>query len=162
MPPTDAKDLLRRLFEHLDWADQRAVAALRQTPHPPSDALEIFSHVLGSEHTWLSRLRQQQPTLAVWPGLDADACARQASENAAEIRAWVDELSADELSRQIRYTNSMGETYAPRVDNVLMHMCLHGAYHRGQVALLLRRNGLEPVPTDYIAFARGERIATGG
>jgi hypothetical protein len=32
---------------------------------------------------------------------------------------------------------------------------LHGQYHRGKVNLLLRQEGEQPAPTDYIAFVRG-------
>ena len=32
---------------------------------------------------------------------------------------------------------------------------MHGSYHRGQVAMLLRQSGAEPLPTDYIVFVRG-------
>ena len=39
-------------------------------------------------------------------------------------------------------------------------LLLHGAYHRGQIALLLREGGAEPAPTDYIAFVRGAPAAT--
>jgi uncharacterized damage-inducible protein DinB len=31
----------------------------------------------------------------------------------------------------------------------------HGVYHRGQIALLLRVGGAEPLATDYIVYARG-------
>jgi hypothetical protein len=34
-------------------------------------------------------------------------------------------------------------------------IALHGAYHRGQVALVVRGGGGEPASTDYIGFVRG-------
>jgi uncharacterized damage-inducible protein DinB len=37
---------------------------------------------------------------------------------------------------------------------------LHGAYHRGQIALLIRQAGAVPAPTDYVAFVRGAPTAT--
>ena len=158
MPEPEALDVLRRLFVHLEWADERALQALQQSPDPPADVVRIFSHLLASEHIWLSRMSRREPRLAVWPVLDAEACARQARENAGEIRKWVEELPPERLGETFRYTNTSGETYAPRIDDVLLHMCLHGSYHRGQIALLLRQNGLEPVPTDYVLFTRGERV----
>jgi uncharacterized damage-inducible protein DinB len=39
-------------------------------------------------------------------------------------------------------------------------VALHGSYHRGQIALLVRAGGSTPAPTDYIAFIRGAPAAT--
>jgi uncharacterized damage-inducible protein DinB len=39
-------------------------------------------------------------------------------------------------------------------------VALHGAYHRGQIAQLLRQNGAQPAATDYIGFVRGVPAAT--
>jgi uncharacterized damage-inducible protein DinB len=46
------------------------------------------------------------------------------------------------------------------VGDMLLHVALHGAYHRGQIALLVRAGGSTPSPTDYIAFIRGAPAAT--
>jgi uncharacterized damage-inducible protein DinB len=48
------------------------------------------------------------------------------------------------------------------VEDILLHTCLHGAYHRGQIARDLRQAGDPPEPTDYIAFIRGSPAATKG
>jgi uncharacterized damage-inducible protein DinB len=39
----------------------------------------------------------------------------------------------------------------------LMHVALHGAYHRGQIAQVIRQGGGEPVNTDFITFQRLRR-----
>lgn len=36
----------------------------------------------------------------------------------------------------------------------LLHVALHGTYHRGQIARELRRAGEESVNTDFIQFVR--------
>jgi uncharacterized damage-inducible protein DinB len=55
--------------------------------------------------------------------------------------------------------NSAGQAFTSTVEDILLHVCLHGQYHRGQVALLLREAGAAPATTDYIAFARGAPTA---
>jgi uncharacterized damage-inducible protein DinB len=42
----------------------------------------------------------------------------------------------------------------PSREDTLFLVALHGAYHRGQIAALIRREGLEPVATNFIIFAR--------
>ena len=152
--------MLERLVAHLRWADDRTLTALRSATAPPPKALELYAHVLGAEHVWLARLRQQPATVAVWPPGDLAGCAALAAANHAELIRYVAAQDADALERELPYTNSAGQSFRSKVSDILLHVALHGCYHRGQVAMLLREAGAEPQPTDYIAFARGAPAAT--
>ena len=153
-------DQLRRLFAHVRWADERVMEALRRADPLPPRTLEIYAHLVAAEHVWLSRLRGDPPRLAVWPRLDLDECAVLAAENAAAYSTYLDAMG-DDTAGSIAYRNSAGDAFESRIDDVLMHVALHGSYHRGQLALLLRDAGAEPAATDYIAWARGAPAATG-
>ncbi|WP_414711827.1 DinB family protein [Sphingobacterium sp. UBA1498] len=41
-----------------------------------------------------------------------------------------------------------------KVNDILLHVFNHGTYHRAQIASEMRRNGVEPINTDYITFIR--------
>ena len=151
---------LRRLFDHLGWADDRVLQSIREAPAIPPKALELFAHILGAEHVWLARLRQAPSRLAVWPTLDLEQCAAVARENSEGYTALLDEVDPDRLSEEVPYTNSAGASFRTPIEDILIHVALHGGYHRGQVAMLLRQNAAEPRPTDYIAFVRGAPAAT--
>jgi uncharacterized damage-inducible protein DinB len=162
--PTDGSPAsdspLVKLFDHLAWADKRALDSLRAMPAPHAQALELYAHVLGAEHVWLSRIRERPAREKVWPRLSLDDAASLAEENAAALRALLTTLSAAELQRKVAYVNSAGDRFESTVEDMLLQVALHGCYHRGQVALLVRGAGGEPSPTDYIAFARGSPSAT--
>jgi uncharacterized damage-inducible protein DinB len=149
--------MLTRLFAHLDWADRRALAMLRATPD--RDAVRRLAHLLAAEEVWLARLEGRTPTQPVWPDLDLDACAALADANRARWASYLAALTPESLAREVAYTNSAGEPFRSRLDDILLHVLLHGQYHRGQVALLVRAAGGEPQGTDYIAFARGAPAA---
>jgi uncharacterized damage-inducible protein DinB len=146
-----------RIFAHLDWADRRALDMLRATPH--ADALRRLAHVLAVEELWLARLEQRPPSQPVWPALTLDACAALADANRARWAAYLAALTPDALAREVDYVNSAGAPFRSRVDDVLLHVAMHGQYHRGQVALRVREAGGEPAGTDYIVFARGAPAA---
>ncbi len=148
----------RRLFDHVRWADQRTLESLASGA--PPKAIELYAHVLAAEHLWLSRIRRQQSKIAVWPSLTREECAKLARENGAGFAALLDKLDDQSLEREVAYTNSAGQSFTSRIDDILLHVCLHGSYHRGQVALLLRGANVPPAPTDYIAFVRGAPAAT--
>lgn len=150
---------LKRLFAHMEWADAAVLTAFRSTATPPR-ALELYAHILGAEHVWLTRLRQTPARHAVWPTLDLTDCDELARENAAGFKAYLDAATATTLASEAPYTNSAGQSFRTRVDDILLHVALHGSYHRGQVALLVREAGTKPASTDYIAFVRGVPAAT--
>jgi len=152
--------VLERLVAHLQWADDLTLAALRAAPAPPAKALELFAHILGAEHVWLTRLRQEPATAAVWPTLDLEGCAALAAANHAQLTRLLPTLRDADLDREVPYVNSAGRAFRSSVRDILLQVVLHGCYHRGQVALELRRDGARPEPTDYIAFARGAPAAT--
>jgi uncharacterized damage-inducible protein DinB len=92
--------------------------------------------------------------------LTLDGCARLAVENIAALRRLLADATPELLARDVRYTNSAGRTYDSKLDDILLHVALHGTYHRGQVALIVRMAGGVPAPTDYIAYVRGDPAAT--
>jgi uncharacterized damage-inducible protein DinB len=150
---------IRSLLEHMAWADERVLQSLRQPAVPPR-AVDLYAHILGAEHVWLTRLEQRPREVPVWPVLTLDQCASLADENRRAFRAYVDRLTRDDLRRTVHYRNSAGEEFDTPIEEILVHVAMHGSYHRGQVTLLVRDAGAEPQPTDYIAFVRGVPAAT--
>ncbi len=133
---------------------------MRDAAEPPPKALDLLSHILAAEHLWLARLRASSATVPVWPAFDPAGCARLAEETHAAYRAYLEALRAEDLAGEVPYTNSAGAPFRSTRADILLHVALHGSYHRGQMALLLRQAGAVPQPTDYIAYVRGAPAAT--
>jgi uncharacterized damage-inducible protein DinB len=145
---------LERMVRAMAWADRQAVAALRACPAAQGEALPLLAHVVAAEHIWLARLQGRAARLAVWPPLALDECEALAGENAAGYAALLAGLGEADLATAVRYRNTKGEEFATPVLDVLTHVVIHGAYHRGQIARALGRAGVAAVNTDYITFAR--------
>src|SRR5207237_7244435 len=64
------------------------------------------------------------------------------------------------LERGVTYRTSAGDQFTSTLEDILTHVSIHGSYHRGQVASLIRAAGDTPSPTDYIFFTRGYPAAT--
>ena len=47
-------ETLRRMSEHLRWADNGTYESLLAATSPPPHSLELFAHVIATEHVWLS------------------------------------------------------------------------------------------------------------
>ena len=150
----------KKLFAHLKWADERTLAALRAAGAPPPRSIELFAHVLGAEHNWLSRIAGRAPAAPVWPSPTLDDCERLMRETHDAWDAYLATLTEGALSRLVHYANSAGKEFDSRVDDILLHVCLHGQNHRGQINAALRAAGAEPNAVDFIAFVRGTPAAT--
>ncbi|MCC6316948.1 MAG: damage-inducible protein DinB [Gemmatimonadaceae bacterium] len=153
MSPPTVVDTVRLMLAHAAWANARALAALRETPGSDPTALVQMAHVLAAEHTWLSRLQGTAPSVAVWPTITLDACDALATANAAAFAALLDD-GERALQRDVTYTNSAGRTFTSRALDILLHVALHGSYHRGTTAFVTRSSGGTPVATDFIAWIR--------
>jgi len=147
-----------RLREHALQADEALFAAIESSPDAP-DAQREYAHILAAEEVWLSRLQGRPATVGVWPTLsvpEVRALRRQLRDGYA---AYLDELALPALETGVRDTNSAGESFENTLRDILLHVLLHGQYHRGKVNLPLRQSGHAPAPADYIAFVRGSPAA---
>jgi len=151
---------LSKLVAHLAWADDRVLASLRSATAADPACLELFAHILAAEHVWLARLRGEAPRHRVWPTLSLEECAALVQTNQRELTAYVARVVPADLARGVTYTNSAGQQFTSTIEDILLHVFMHGSYHRAQIAWVLRHGGSVPMPTDYIAFVRGAPAAT--
>jgi uncharacterized damage-inducible protein DinB len=142
------------MLHAMSWADRQTLSAVRDCPAVQPEALPLLAHVFGAEHVWLSRLRNLPAAHSAWPILTLIECEQLADENAAGFESFVTGLGDDNLAAMIHYRNFKGDEFTNSVVDILTHVVVHGAYHRGQVAKALGRAGVAAVNTDYITFAR--------
>jgi len=150
----DAITRLERELIYDAWANRQTLQSLQAAREPPARALEIMAHIVAAECLWLRRLGQATPDLPVWPALHLDECDRQLRALVGVWRAYVGALTVEALGREVTYTNTKGERWSTPVADVLTHVILHSAYHRGQIATLLGRGGETAAVSDYIDFVR--------
>lgn len=150
-------DMLRhfeRLFAYDAWANREAIASLRRAASPPARSLALLAHIAAAQQIWLDRARQKPLTLPPWPELTLDECDAQLAALAGLWKDFLHGLPPDGLSRPFRYRNSKGEEWTNTVGDVLTHVVIHSAYHRGQIAADVRAAGHVPAQTDFIYAAR--------
>jgi uncharacterized damage-inducible protein DinB len=148
------KQYFMRMFAYDHWANRECVIAMSSANSASSSTMGRIAHILSAQKLWLERLRQEPQTLPVWPGSTLPECAKLADEMAVLWRNYLAQLSPSGYDDKIEYRNSKGEAWSSRIEDVLTHVLLHSAYHRGQVALEMRGAGLEPAYTDFIHAVR--------
>lgn len=152
-------DHYRQLASYDGWANQEVVQALRTTGAPPAKSVRWLSHIVGAEYVWLSRLHHQSPPFAVWPELSPDQCEMELKSLAAAWGRYLD--SGVSLESTVDYKNSKGEPWTSSVADILTHVFMHSAYHRGQIAANMREAGFTPAYTDFIHGVRQGLVGSG-
>jgi len=154
----DLHTYLNRLFQYDEWANREVIGALRALPYAPHKAVRLMAHVVAVEFVWLARLKGERDP-SVWPEWNLEQIAAQQQKIAPELQSYMQSVSPDGLSKEVDYSNTKGERWRNSTVDILMHVTMHSAYHRGQIAMVLRDTGVAPPYTDYIQAVRTSKIA---
>jgi uncharacterized damage-inducible protein DinB len=149
---------MREMFLFDDWANRESLRSLQEMEHPPERARKVMAHIVASELLWMARLQREQQKTAVWPEFGLGDCERWLPALRLAWEEYLAGLGDADLDAEIAYTNSRGETYSNQVRDVLMHVLMHGVYHRGQIAAAVRDRAGEPAYTDFIEAVRKGKL----
>jgi uncharacterized damage-inducible protein DinB len=149
----DLQEHFRYLSGYDEWANLEVIAALKGAGEPLERARKLMAHIISAELVWLTRIEQKPAPFPVWPDLSLEQCAEEAHSLA---QSWRGLPAGDGgiLDRLVHYKNSKGEAYESLVRDILTHVFMHSAYHRGQIAADIRQAGCVPAYTDFIHGVR--------
>jgi uncharacterized damage-inducible protein DinB len=147
-----------QLFRYDDWANREVLNSFRVAGDPPARSLKLLGHIVGAECVWFSRIRMEKSPLAVWPSLSMKECEHYAIELPKTWSAYLGGLEEDGVAQKITYQNSKGESWTSSLEDILMHVIMHSAYHRGQIASDMRAAGHVPAYTDFIHGMRQKLV----
>ncbi len=124
--------IMLRIFDHMHAVDR------------------IFQHHLqGLPHTFRAPRSEHTPQLGVL------------ASSVMEVDDWyagyVRSLTEDELEQTVDFVFTSGKPARMRRSEIILHVCLHGTYHRGNAGAVLQLRGLTPsrdAITDFLEDAR--------
>jgi uncharacterized damage-inducible protein DinB len=162
---------LTTLLDYHYWARDRALdAASALAPEQFTKDLgssfgsirDTMVHTYSAEWVWHSRWLGTSPRAALAFDLFQDVSSLRAAwaDLEGHMRAYLHEAGDAGMTREIAYTNLVGNPGRSVFWHMLQHLVNHATYHRGQVTTMIRLLGATPGPSqDLITFYR-ER--TGG
>jgi uncharacterized damage-inducible protein DinB len=150
----DLLNYLHKLYAYDYWANREVARVLQAAAQAPPRSLRLMAHVVGTEWTWRGRMLAGSKKIAVWPQLSAEQIVQEVEELHGMWASYLGQLTPPGLSKPASYVNSKGEHFSNKIGDILMHVVMHSAYHRGQIAADMRASGLEPVYTDFIHAVR--------
>lgn len=151
------KSYFLKLYQYNQWANHRVLSALEKQKVNDEKILSLMSHVVSALFIWLSRIKGESPE--PYPLWKQYTLPRLIELNDEITLKWLEFVANTEsFDRELVYNNYVGDPYKNNVEQIMIHLVNHSTYHRGQVALLLRQQGFEPVNTDFITY---DRVITG-
>ncbi len=117
----------------------------------PKNSIKLLSHILNAQAIWNQRMKSNTVDVDVWQVHSKDEMQNIEDSNYKET---LDILEKMDLDKTIHYSNSKGEKFQNSVQEIMFHIVNHSTYHRGQIAAEMRKNGLEPIVSDYVFYKR--------
>jgi len=117
-----------------------------------------MGHIIAAEMLWHARLSGEHPALPVWPDLAPAQCEVWLDDLERLWQKYLEHAVPARLGERVGYANTKGESFVSTVEDVLTHVVMHSAYHRGQIAADVRAAGRQPAYTDFIHATRTGRI----
>jgi uncharacterized damage-inducible protein DinB len=111
--------ILRRILDHIHVVDR------------------IFQrHLQGRPHSFHAARSEEIPDL------------QTLAAGAREVDDWyvsyVGDLSEKDFEQPVDFVFTNGSPARLRRGEMILHVCLHGAYHRGNAGIVLQKNGIAP------------------
>ena len=129
-----------RNFERLSREDISIMLRILDHMHAVD---RIFQHHLqGVPHSFSAPRSDQIP--------DFNTLADRARETDDWYSTYVSNLAPDELEQPVDFVFTSGKPARMQRGQILLHVCLHGTYHRGNAGALLELRGIKPTARDSV------------
>ncbi len=144
------KTFFKSLYEYNNYCNAKLAQSFITNHHIAlSESVKIFNHIINAHQIWNSRIQGTPKVFGVWDlhnPIDYDMLIKANLDNTNAI------LDIFPLTDSIQYSNGKGQNIKKKVSDVLFHIINHSTYHRGQIAIDFRKNGINPIATDYIFY----------
>lgn len=157
---------LKSLVSYKAWADRALYNALAELPQEQlvterpmlfGSILKLLNHVYAMDSVWKHNLEGTPHKLNTRNPDNAPQFTDLKRDQSAINRwyaAYVDRLSAEQMSSRVNFTFIGGEKGALKKSDVIHHIVNHSSYHRGHIEGVLYQLSVEPPTTDIPVFIR--------
>ncbi len=140
-------------FEHMHWANQKVIDILGKNGEALDEAIKMMGHVVSAEHIWLSRMRGQDPVLVPWTRLTLPECREYTAAHRVGYLDIIRHLNEERFRESISFLLTNGKAMSSTRGDILCHVPIHGAHHRGQILRLISQNDIKPPAIDYVLYS---------
>jgi uncharacterized damage-inducible protein DinB len=146
--------VLEKLIAFNHWSNEQYLATFSNYKLIPERCLTLMSHIIGAEIIWLQRINKEAITPSAFSLKSVSELIQLNKELTAKWLQKINELKEIKEPMLLRYKSLEGNIFNSSIEDIILHVCNHGTYHRAQIAEELRKAEFKVPPTDYIVFTR--------
>ena len=152
--------LLHSLFKYKAWSNDQLFVELAKVdtvaqPEARHNAMRILNHIYVVDQIFAAHLSGAMQSFTATNTTETPAL-EGLRDGVAMLDAWyVDysaNLSPEQLAETVAFTFTDGDKGAMSREEILTHVSLHGAYHRGGAGRIMTQAGIPPPRDLYTRF----------
>ena len=152
-----------QLVRYKQWADRGLYDVVgrnldRLNAQDAAILLRILDHIHVVDRIFQHHLQGRSHAFRA-PRSEAMPDFRTLMSGARDVDDWytcyVRNLPEQEFDQPVDFTFTSGRPAHMRRGEIILHVCLHGTYHRGNAGLVLHKNGIAPNDDRMTDFLEG-------
>ncbi len=151
-PEISLKVFFHDLFEYNQASNDIFILVMFENEKLLSDkTVPVLNHIINAHQIWNNRIEKRDSQYGIWEihkFRDLERLNKSNHEFSFEI------LQEYSLEKELEYANSKGQVFVNSIKDVLFHVINHSNYHRAQLAMFLKKLGIDPPKSDYIFYKR--------
>ena len=157
---------LERIFSYKAKANDEMLAAMRQfdDASPAKEiAIRVLNHTYAVDRIFAANLQRAEhgytsPNPGQAPSLEELSAGIKASDQ--WYLDYVSRLDETQLAERIDFTFTDGEPGRMSRAEMLMHVTVHGEYHRGQISMIMMQNSIAPPGDGFTSYLHKSEAST--
>jgi uncharacterized damage-inducible protein DinB len=152
------------LIGYKQWADRELYEVVvhslnRLSAQDATILLRVLDHIYVVDRVFQHHLQGLTHAFHA-PRSDVLPDIRKLNAENREVDAWyvsyVNSLSAHEIAEPLNFVFTSGKPARMTRGEIILHVCMHGTYHRGNAGIVLQKSGIAPNDdrlTDFLETA---------
>ncbi len=163
---------LQLLWQYMTHADEQEIAAAATVPDEPyfrdqgisfGSIHKLIVHCYDAQRVWLERLQgAATPAFSDAALVSRDALPRLWRESHQRLLAFAAEQTTDSLKQVHRFRTRKADPYEMSRGALMLHVCDHATYHRGQLNSMIKLAGGAPSAVMVYTWALSEGFGRQG
>ena len=162
----DQVSALERVFSYKAKANEEILTAMRQfdDDSPAKQiAIRVLNHTYAVDRIFAANLRGTEhgytsPNPGHAPSSEELSAAIKTSDQ--WYIHYVSGLDETQLAERIDFTFTDGLPGRMSREEMLMHLTVHGEYHRGQISLIMMQNSITPPSDGFTSYLHKTEAST--
>lgn len=154
---------LKTFYNYNYWATKKVLAVVSELSQEEftkevaggyGSIRNTLVHIMSTEWGWLSRCggHQRESSLKAEDFPTLESITEVWAEVETYIHDFLGTLTDEKLTQMVYYPGKNNITRSMPMGELLHHSIIHGAHHRGQIAVLLRELGYSPGSIDILFY----------